>query len=123
MAQRWTASEKTEIPEGKARAYGSADMFSAAEVSFKTATAIKTNGYANAAQAALVEFLSGLGITGEIQLPEAADDCRYCQQALQDRLCHAKERFEALAATRTGSAEMQEKIASLLLRWHMHGRE
>lgn len=123
IAQRWPAAGKVEIPEGSARAYGAVDMFDSAQVSFKTGAAIKTNGYAHAAQAALVEFLSGMGITGEIKLPEAADDCRYCQQELHNRLCQAKERFAALAATRTGNAEMQEKTAALLFRWHMHGRE
>lgn len=122
MAQRWTTAEKIEIPEGKAKAYGSADMFNSAEVSFKTATAAKTLRYAHAAQAELVSRLSGLGVTGELALPKSADDCRHCLKELNDCLHQANERFAVLAASRTGNAEMQEKTAALLLHWHIHGR-
>jgi len=122
IAQRWTNAEKIEIPEGKAKAYGSADMFNSTEVSFKTATATKTIRYAHAAQAELVSRLAGLGITGELALPKSADDCRHCLKELNDRLRQATERFAVLAASRTGNAEMQEKTAALLLHWHIHGR-
>jgi|GEM_PF-3792449 len=75
-----------------------------------------------AAQAELVSRLSGLGVTGEIAVPKSADDCRHCRKELNDCLRQVNERFAALAASRTGNFEMQEKTATLLLYWHIHGR-
>ncbi|MDD5677939.1 MAG: hypothetical protein PHW60_08105 [Kiritimatiellae bacterium] len=68
------------------------------------------------------KFLPRLGVTGDLALPKSEADCRHCLKDLNDRLRQANERFAALAASRTGNAEMQEKTASLLLHWYIHGR-
>jgi hypothetical protein len=113
--------ETVEIPEGKPTALGASDMFDPSGVVFKGNKETHRVSYANPEQAALVAALAEIGIRGRIEVPKPAADCSLCLEKLRDRIKHAEERFSALAASRTGTQSLQEKTATLLVRWYVHG--
>ena len=97
-------------------------MFDPNGVVFKGNKEANHVGYAHAAQAALVTALAEAGIRGAVEIPESPVDCVRCLEALQIRLKRAEDHFTGLACSRTGTQSLQEKTASLLMQWYIHGR-
>jgi hypothetical protein len=114
--------ETVVIPEGKPEALGAGDMFNPKGVVFKGNKETHHITCANSEQAALVAALAGIGIRGSIQVPKSAEACGQCLEELGHRIKRAEERFAGLAASRTGTESLQEKTASLLVHWHLHGK-
>lgn len=114
--------QTVEIPEGKARALGADHMFSPTGVDFVQGQTVLHETYNNTEQALLVEKLANLNIHGLIDLPKDNDYCRRCRLDIEFRLSQARARFEALAASRTGTPAMQEATTNLLVQWFIHGR-
>ena len=115
-------AEAVEIPEGKPTALGASDMFDPNGVVFKGNKEAHHVRYASPEQAALVAALAEVGIRGHIEVPKSAADCSRCLKELRIRIKSAEERFAELAASRTGTQSLQEKTATLLIHWFVHGR-
>jgi hypothetical protein len=115
-------AEAVEIPEGKPTALGASDMFDPNGVVFKGNKEAHHVRYASPEQAALVAALAEVGIRGHIEVPKSAVDCGRCLKELRIRIKSAEERFAELAASRTGTQSLQEKTATLLMHWFVHGR-
>lgn len=114
--------EAVEIPEGKPAVLGASDMFDPSGVVFKGNKETHCVSYANPEQAAFVAALAEIGIRGRIEIPKSAVDCARCLEELRVRVKRAGERFARLAASRTGTQSLQEKTATLLMHWYIHGR-
>ena len=115
-------SEAVTIPEGKPEALGASDMFDPNGVVFKGNKEAHHVSYASPEQAALVAALAEVGIREHIEVPKSAADCDRCLKELRIRIKSAEERFAELAASRTGTQSLQEKTATLLMHWYVHGR-
>jgi len=115
-------TEAVEIPEGKPTALGAGDMFDPNGVVFKGNKEAHHVRYASPEQAALVAALAEARIRGHIEVPISAGDCGRCLKELRIRIKSAEERFAELAASRTGTESLQEKMATLLMHWYVHGR-
>ena len=115
-------NETVEIPQGRPHALGAGDMFNPTGVTFKGDRDTHQISYASPQQAALVAALAAIGVRGLVQIPTPPSDCTRCLSQLQARLCTAQERFAEMAALRTGTQSLQEKTASLLMHWFVHGR-
>ena len=114
--------EVVDIPEGEPAALGPTDMFNPKAVIFTSGRDHREVNYSSTEQAALVAELARLGIDGRLEVPRAAVDCDKCLEQLAKRVAAADERFTDLAASRTGTQSLQEKTASLLMQWYLHGR-
>jgi len=114
--------EVLEVPEGEPAALGPTDMFNPKAVIFTSGRDHREVSYSSTEQAALVAELARLGINGRVEAPQAAVDCDKCLEQLAKRVAAAHERFADLAASRTGTQSLQEKTASLLMHWYLHGR-
>jgi hypothetical protein len=110
------------IPDGKAKALGNGHMFSPAGVDFVQGKTIHQETYAHPAQAALVALLANLEIRGQIQVPADEAACAEWEEAIKRRLTDARNRFDDLAGSRTGTQTLREASAGLLLQWFLHGR-
>jgi hypothetical protein len=111
-----------DVPDGTPHALGATDMFHPNAVIFKSGKEMRQVEYASPEQGALVARIARLGIHGEIRVPEKADDCHKCLGQLESRLAKARELFERLAASRTGTQFLQEKTAAVLLHWYTQGK-
>jgi hypothetical protein len=114
--------EAVKIPEGKPEALGAGDMFDPNGVVFKGNKEAHHVTYASPEQAALVAALAEIGIRGIIRVPKSAVECGRCLEALRVRIKLAEEHLTELAASRTGTESLQEKTATLLMHWYVHGR-
>ncbi len=114
--------EMVSIPEGKPEVLGASDMFDPNGVVFKGNKEMHHLTYANSNQAALVATLAEYGIRGNIEVPKSAIDCEQGLEELRSRMKRATEHFTELAVSRTGTQSLQEKTATLLLHWFIHGR-
>lgn len=103
-------------------ALGASDMFDPNGVVFKGNKEAHHVRYASSEQAALVAALAAIGIRGHIEVPKSAADCVHCLKELRIRIKSAEERFIEFAASRTGTQSLQEKTATLLMHWYVHGR-
>jgi hypothetical protein len=115
--------ETVRIPEGKPNPFGASDMFDPNGVVFKGNKETDHVSYANSEQAALVAALAENGIRGSVEIPKSSMDCGRCLQKFRTRIKHAQDRFTELAASRTGTQSLQEKTATLLMHWYIHGRD
>ncbi len=115
-------TDMVEIPEGRPEALGVSDMFNPTCVLFKGHKESRQVSYASAEQAALVAELAKMDVRGRVEVPRSASDCAGCLEQLLARLREAEERFTPLAASRTGTQSLQEKTATLLMHWYVHGR-
>lgn len=122
IAENFKKIEKMEIPDGTPAAYGADDMFNAREVAFRASSGVIRRQYTHGAQAELAAALARLGIRGEIAVPAGEEDCRICLKDLKSRIEKAKAVFNEHVSQRTGTSELQEKAAGLLLNWFIHGR-
>jgi len=114
--------EQVKIPEGKPEALGPGDMFNPNGVVFKGNKETHHITYANPEQAALVAMLAGIGIRGSVEVPTSPAACGRCLEEFRNRIKRAEDRFTELAASRTGTQSLQDKTATLLLHWYIHGR-
>jgi len=115
-------SEVVRIPEGKPEALGASDMFDPNGVVFKGNKETHHATYANPEQAALAAALADYGIRGSIAVPTTSVDCGRCLEQARTRITRAEKRLAELASARTGTQALQEKTASLLLHWYIHGK-
>jgi hypothetical protein len=122
ITSTYTPIETARIPEGSPEAHGAGDMFDPSGVVFKGKKEAHHVSYSNPEQAGLVAALAEIGIRGSIEVPQSSVDCGRCLVELRVRLKRAEEHFIELAASRTGTQSLQEKTASLLLHWYIHGR-
>jgi hypothetical protein len=125
---QWIASvfrdaNPVEIPEGTPDALGAGDLFQPNGVIFRSGKEARELGYASPEQAALATELAGLGIRGQIPMPQTAPECHNCLVQLEARLARAKELFGRLAASRTGTQLLQDKTVALLLHWYVRGKK
>jgi hypothetical protein len=102
---------------------GNGHLYSPAGVDFVQGKVIQHEDYANVEQAALIADLASLEVRGEMAVPADAGDCRQWRQAIKSRLDTARSRFDELAASRTGTENLREASADLLMQWYVHGRE
>lgn len=116
------ATETVEIPEGKPHALGASDMFNPTGVTFKGDKDTHQATYASLEQAALVAELAAIGVRGGVEIPKSPSDCTRCLKELRARLSTAQKRFGEMAAVRTGTQSLQDKTATLLMHWYVHGR-
>jgi Eco57I restriction-modification methylase len=114
--------DSVDIPEGEPAALGPTDMFNPNAVIFRSGRDHHEVTYNSSEQAALVAELARLQINGQIEVPRTATDCDTCLEQLVKRVAAAHERFTELAASRTGTQSLQEKTASLLMHWYIHGK-
>jgi len=110
------------IPDGKAKAMGKGHMFDPAGVDFTQGKTVHHETYANPAQAELVAALANLEIRGQIELPTDQAACDEWQKEIDKRLTGARNRFDALSGSRTGTQTLRDAAAGLLLQWFTHGR-
>ncbi len=110
------------IPDGKAKALGKGHMFTPAGVDYALGKSFHHETYATAAQAALAALLANLEIRGDVDLPVDESCCLDWHKAVESRLSLARNRFDALAGSRTGTESLREAAASLLMQWFLHGR-
>ena len=110
------------IPDGKAKALGKGNMFDPAGVDFVQGKTIQHETYAHPAQAALAAMLANLEIRGELELPTGDGDCAQWQRAVEKRLADARNRFDELAGSCTGTQTLRDATAGLLTQWFIHGR-
>ena len=122
IVSAYLKSETVKIPEGKPEALGASDMFDPNGVVFKGNKEMHHVTYANSEQATLVAALAEIGIRGNIEVPKSPTDCGLCLEELRIRIKRAEEHFTELAASRTGTQSLQEKTATLLMHWYIHGR-
>ena len=78
--------------------------------------------YSHPAQAALVALLANLEIRGQVELPADEAACAEWHKAIEKRLADARNRFDALAGSRTGTQTLRDAAAGLLMQWFVHGR-
>jgi hypothetical protein len=114
--------ETVDIPEGKPKVYGPEDMLHPCGIDFKVGSHTRKMDYASPEQAALVARLALLDLRGKVKVPAAPDASRQTLRALQKRLAEAEERFNQLAADRTGDERLQHRTTELLMQWFIHGR-
>jgi hypothetical protein len=110
------------IPDGKAKAMGKTHMFNPAGVDFAQGKTILHETYANPAQAALAAMLANLEIRGQVELPADEGDCAEWQRAVENRLADARNRFDSLASSRTGTERIRDGTTNILIQWFLHGR-
>jgi hypothetical protein len=72
-------------------------------------------------QAELVKLLSDLHVHGDIALPSSASGAAQLKGKIEERISHARARFEELAHSRTSLEEKQDEIVDLLLQWFVLG--
>jgi hypothetical protein len=114
--------QTVEIPEGEAVALGNAHLFDPSAVVFGKGREKRQVSYGGPEQAALVSLLASLEIRGEIDLPTSENDSRDWVRRVRERLHAAREKFETLAASRTGTEKLREQTRDLLMQWYIHGR-
>jgi hypothetical protein len=110
------------IPDGKATALGKGHMFAPADVDFAQGKTIHHETYAHPVQAALVALLANLEVRGQVELPADERACAEWRKAIEKRLADARNRFDALAGSRTGTQTLRDAAAGLLMQWFLHGR-
>jgi hypothetical protein len=110
------------IPDGKATALGKGHMFAPADVDFAQGKTIHHETYAHPVQAALVALLANLELRGQVELPTDERACAEWRKAIEKRLADARNRFDALAGSRTGTQTLRDAAAGLLMQWFLHGR-
>ena len=123
IKKHYPKRETVEIPDGRPEALGASDMFDPSGVVFKGNKETHHANYANPEQAALVAALASVGIRGRLEVPKSAVDCGRCVEQLRNRIERAERHFRELSASRTGAQSLQEKTATLLLHWYIHGRK
>jgi len=111
------------IPDGKAVALGPGHLYSPSGVEFVQGKTVQHEAYAGVEQAAVVAVLANLEIRGEVEVPTDEAACRELRRMLESRQSAARNRFGELTGTRTGSENLREAAADLLLQWFIHGRE
>jgi hypothetical protein len=114
---------KVQIPPGRARAFGSTDMFNPNRVIFSGDKDNEYVDYNSPEQATLAAELAKIGLRGEIELPRIPSDCQKCSSEILLKISQARERFAKLVGSRTGTPALQEKTTELLLHWFIQGRE
>lgn len=114
-------TETVQIPEGKPHALGASDMFHPNTVIFKGDKDTNQVDYANPDQATLAADLAAFGVRGTVEIPKSPSDCKRCLNDLRAHLAAAHDRFTEAAAKRTGTQSLQEKTATLLMLWFIHG--
>jgi hypothetical protein len=72
-------------------------------------------------QAELIKLLSNLHVHGDIALPSSASGAAQLKGKIEERISHARARFEELAHSRTSLEEKQDEIVDLLLQWFVLG--
>jgi len=110
------------IPDGLARPLGNGHLYSPAGVDFVQGKTIHHEDYAGVEQAALIAYLANLDIRGEVEVPSDEAGCRQWRQAVETRLDAARSRLDTLTGSRTGSENLREASADLLMQWFIHGR-
>ena len=78
--------------------------------------------FTNAAQAELAAHLSNAGVCGTVTLPDDPANCLKLVAASEKRLTRAREHLSLVAAKRTGSEELANQVATILMRWYVTGR-
>jgi hypothetical protein len=111
-----------DIPDGKAKAHGADHLFDPTAVVFASGKDRKEVAYHNVEQAELVAILANLEIRGKVKLPHDPKNCAHWIEQLQKRLHSAHSTFENIAASRTGTARLQEQTTDMLMQWFIHGR-
>jgi methylase of polypeptide subunit release factors len=79
--------------------------------------------YPHRPMAELVAELSNAGSAERVKLPSSERDCASAVAEFRERLEALEERFEELAASRTGTEKLKDGIVGTLKRWSLHGRE
>ena len=110
------------IPDGKAKAMGKGHMFDPSGVEFAQGKTVQHETYSNSAQADLVAMLANLEIRGDVELPSNEDDCTEWKVATGKRLAEARNRFDSLASSRTGTERLRDGTTNILIQWYLHGR-
>lgn len=77
----------------------------------------------SAGQAKLLELLANLGVSGEVHMPSTDEACAEMQKQIEERLRAARDRFEELAASRTGDENVRRQLLEVLERWFVVGRD
>jgi hypothetical protein len=110
------------IPDGKAKALGSANLYDPHAVEFRHGKDVAQVTYAGLEQAALVAELANLEIRGDVPLPAGDPACSQLRQAIGQRLTAARQVFEELVNVRTGTDRLRQSAVGLLMQWFIHGR-
>ena len=113
---------RVEIPEGQPQALGASDMFNPNAVIFRADKTPTQINYASPEQAELVVELARHGMSGHVKVPKDPSECKEYMEQLRVRVSQAEEHFAELAGSRTGTQSLQEKVAALLLQWHIQGK-
>jgi hypothetical protein len=116
------ARQGVDIPDGKAKALGPRHLYDPKGVDFVQGKSHQQQTYAGIEQAALVAALANLEIRGLVELPDDDDTCRQWRQGIDGRLATARARFDTLTGSRTGSENLRDAAADLLMQWFIHGR-
>jgi hypothetical protein len=74
-------------------------------------------------QAELVARLAGLGVSGDVKLPEELAPAMKLLDRVNGRLDKASARFRELAESRSGDERVREQLMEVLERWFVLGRE
>ena len=114
--------EEVQILDGRPRALGPGHLFDPSAVEFRLGKEATQVSYAHVEQAALVAMLADLDIRGKVRVAQTKTGCREWMRKIQTRLSEARERFETLAGSRTGTQELQQQTTELLMQWFVHGR-
>lgn len=121
LAAQPGAKLTVDIPSGEASLAAEAHMFDNRTVYFGRNRQGHLN-CASRAQAELVVRLADLDISGNVELPADEKTCRRILAVLDTRIAEARERFESLAGSRTGTQKLRNEIVNLMMRWFLHGR-
>ncbi len=73
-------------------------------------------------EAELVKRLADLGITGNVNIPDADGTCRQMLGHVNARVQKALTRFRELAESRTGDEPVRQQLVEVLERWFVLGR-
>ena len=114
--------ESCEIPDGKAKAHGPDHLFDPCAVVFSSGTVRREISYQSVEKAMLATMLADLEIRGTINLPQEPSICKDWLVELQAKLSNARNSFESMVMSRTGTIKLQEQTTDLLMQWFIHGR-
>jgi len=110
------------IPPGKAKAMGADHLYEPFDVTFTEGKQSEHLTYASTEQAELVALLANLEIRGDVSVPQTPEACKNWAKEIQARIKGARERFESLSGSRTGTHSLQDQTTAMLIQWFIHGR-
>jgi hypothetical protein len=110
------------MPEGVVRLPEANNFFEANTIYFGRNPAL-SYVCASRAEAELLYAIAIQGLRGPVSVPTAEQDCVQVATALENRLTHARSRFEELVAERAGTDELCERVVDILYKWFVNGRE